>query len=76
MQQAYSTLSANSQEQSIAKDGYYEFTTDMAIVQVSRQDSGQDSNRIISLGIPENESIEDAHRDMDILAWQSFKDCD
>lgn len=49
-------------------------TVRVILSQSATRQPGQTADRIISLGIAENESIDDANRDMDLLARQSFED--
>lgn len=49
-------------------------TIKVVLPQPATRQPGQTIDKIISLGIAENESIDDANRDMDLLAQQSFED--
>ena len=75
MQKACRSFSTN-QLEPIFEYAQYAFAIKMFVVHSIQQDSEQDVDKIISLGILENEPIEDANRDMDLLAQQSFEDCD
>lgn len=46
----------------------------VVLSQSTTQQLGQTVDKIVSLGIAENESIDDANNDMDLLAQQSFED--
>lgn len=46
----------------------------VVLSQSTTQQSGQAVDKIVSLGIAENEPIDDANNDMDLLAQQSFED--
>ena len=46
----------------------------VVLSQSTTQQTEQTIDKIISLGIAENESIDDANNDMDLLAQQSFED--
>ena len=48
--------------------------TRVVVPQPAARQPGQDVDKTVSLGIAGNESIDDANRDMDLLARQSFED--
>jgi len=52
------------------------FTVEIILTTQTTQITEQESKQIISLGIPDNESLEDAERDMDQITQNSLKDWD
>ena len=57
----------------------FSYSSETSIIKVvlsqsTTQQPGPTVDRIVSLGIAENESINDANNDMDLLAQQSFED--
>ena len=50
------------------------FTVNIVLSRSTTHQDKQKSDTIISLGIPENESLDDANKDMDRLAQQFLED--
>ena len=57
----------------------FSYSSETSIIKVvlsqsTTQQPGPIADKVVSLGIAENESIDDANNDMDLLAQQSFED--
>lgn len=57
----------------------FSYSSETSIIKVvlsqsTTQQPGPITDKVVSLGIAENESIDDANNDMDLLAQQSFED--
>lgn len=50
------------------------FTINVIVRPTTTRPSEQTISKVVSLGVVENEPIEDAHNDMDMLAQQIFED--
>jgi len=57
------------------EDGKQQFF-EVKRVEQNTQSTQQESDDVISLGIPDNESIEDAHKDMDNIVKNNVKEWD
>ena len=76
MSQTYEKTFSISQTSPKPSFSYSNETSIIKVVlsQSTTQQPGQTVDKIVSLGIAENESIDDASSDMDLLAQQSFED--